>query len=169
MIHGPTCRKRQNLRMSDRVSPLKPMIHGPTCPKRQNLRMSDRVSPLKPMIRGPTCRKRQNLRMSDPVSPLKPMIHGPTCRKRQNLRMSDPVSPLKPMIHGPICRIRWCRMVFYGVIHDQTSSDFVVSNMLFATSRTVYHRLNACTSIFSPIRLIDRLIHYSGFSASKAM
>ena len=28
-----------------------------------------------------------------------------------------------------------------GVIQDQTSSDFVVSNMSFATYRTVYHRL----------------------------
>ena len=56
-----------------------------------------------------------------------------TCWIRQNLRMSDRLSPPKTPLDTIVYIVR--HIVPWGVIHDQTSSDFVVSAKIsFATS-----------------------------------
>ena len=55
--------------------------------------------------------------------------------------------------------VGWCRVVFYGVIHDQTSADFVVSNMSYATYRTVYHRLKTRKNAYAKVVLCNHKIN----------
>ena len=104
---------------------------------------------------------------------VKPMIHGPTCRKRHvgYDKICGCLIVYLPLKHHSTPSYTTNRTVYhrlYGVIHDQTSADFVVSNMSFATSRTVYHMLYGTRGIGKgPSKLCTKMTKISVFTSDR--